>query len=88
MSILNGPFGQAINGVKCKIVKYYNLSFEYTASYDQDTVQMAYCIPYTFTDLNNYLNVKRKKCENKKYYSEGRLCMSLGGLPVPIITIN
>lgn len=49
---------------------------------------MAYCIPYTFTDLNNYLNVKRKKCENKKYYSEGRLCMSLGGLPVPIITIN
>ena len=35
---------------------YYTLSFTYKFIHDQDTVYFAQCYPYTYSDLNNYLN--------------------------------
>lgn len=53
----------------CQLSQYYKLSFEYSTIYDNDIVQMAYCVPYTYTDLKDYLELKRKKCEARKFYN-------------------
>lgn len=35
---------------------YYTLTFTYNFPYDNDLVYFAYSYPYTYSDLNNYLN--------------------------------
>lgn len=79
---------EIFNSYNAKNQMYYKLSFEYNTIYDNDTVQIAYSVPYTFTDLRSYLDIRKKKYANQKFYTEGRLCMSLGGLPIPLITIH
>lgn len=51
-------------------------------------MQIAYCIPYTYTELISYLNALEKKVVDRDYFTMSNLCTSLGGLPVPIITIT
>lgn len=36
--------------------------------YENDVIQMAYCVPYTFTNLREYLDLRRKKCESKSTF--------------------
>ncbi len=47
------------NGIKRENLKYYKsyytLTFTYEFEYSDDNVYFAYCYPYTFTDLKNYL---------------------------------
>ena len=37
--------------IKSRINPSYRLSFTYQCNYDNDVVQMAYCVPYTYTQL-------------------------------------
>lgn len=36
----------------------YTLSFKITFPYDNDTVYLSHCYPYTYSDLTAYLNLK------------------------------
>ncbi len=38
-----------------RILNYYTLSFSYTFEHEDDTVFFAYSYPYTYSDLNEYL---------------------------------
>jgi hypothetical protein len=64
------------------------LTFEYKFEYDSDIVFFAHYIPYTYSDLGNYLC--RLEC-NKEIEDRMRidyLCNSLGRLPVHGLTIT
>lgn len=67
---------------------YYTLSFVYTFEYDRDVVYFAHCYPYTFTDLQSYLN----KCALQPTSSEilriDTLCSTNAGNDCPVLTIT
>ena len=45
------------NSMKRKTVgHYYTLTFSVQFPFDNDTVYFAHCYPYTFSDLQRYLN--------------------------------
>jgi len=58
----------------------YRLTFEIYTSFEDDTIQIAYCIPYTYSQLTNFLHTQSKKAEGKGYLKISKLCNSLGGL--------
>ena len=60
------------------------MSFEYEFEFDDDEVYFAYCIPYTYSDLLDYI----KENKNEKYMVESKLGVSLGGLDIPLLTIT
>ena len=69
-----------------EIPKYYNaLSFTYEFPYDNDTVSMAFGQPYTYTDLQKYLQLLEDKC---KYITRETLCYTILGNPCDILTIT
>jgi hypothetical protein len=49
---------------------------------------MAYCIPYTYSRLGEFLKQLTVKPENKTYLKISKLCHSLGGLEVPLIIVH
>ena len=65
---------------------YYTLSFTYNFRYAHDTVFFAYAIPYTFTDLSEYLN--KIKTNYKEIARIDTLCTSLAGNPCEVVTIT
>jgi cytosolic carboxypeptidase protein 2/3 len=65
--------------------KYYELSFTYDFKQKQDTVYFAYCVPYTFSKMQARLRQIKTK---RDIVREDRLCYSLSGLPVPILTVT
>lgn len=66
---------------------FYHLSFDITTNFSNDTLRIAYCVPYTYSDLLLFLKDLKKKNIGKRYYNEGKLCRSLGGLNIPLITV-
>lgn len=78
--------------------KYYQLSFDYTFTREDDIVYFAYAIPYTFSKLHNFLkNVVRSHDEllmdtqiaqKPSFIRESKFCHSLSGLEVPMLTIT
>ena len=68
----------------------YHLTFTITAEYENDEIQLAYCIPYTYS----YLNSTIKRLEARvgehpdKIMKVRRLCSSLGGLDLHQVTIT
>ncbi|XP_064634317.1 cytosolic carboxypeptidase 2-like isoform X2 [Lineus longissimus] len=67
---------------------YYSLTFTCEFPYDNDTVYVAHCYPYTYTDLQDYIlnimndPVKSKICKQKV------LCRTLAGNMVYVLTIT
>ncbi|XP_074660081.1 uncharacterized protein LOC141912655 [Tubulanus polymorphus] len=67
---------------------YYSLSWTMQLPYDSDTVYIAHCFPYTYTDLQDYIldimndPVKSKICKQRV------LCRSLAGNLVYVLTIT
>lgn len=57
---------------------YYSLTFEVNFKYDLDTVYFAHCLPYTYSDLAEYV---KKTCtyKNKDKIRKTVLCKSLAG---------
>lgn len=64
------------------------MSFEYTFEYDDDEVQFAYCVPYTYSHLLKFINQLTNKYGDSGYLKVSKLCNSLGALEVPLLTIH
>ena len=66
------------------------LSFELTFDYEDDLVYIASSTPYTYSMLMNHLKAvgKKQASYKKKVFEMDTLCRSLGGLPVPVLTVT
>ena len=58
---------------------YYTLTFTYDFEYDDDTVYFAYCYPYTYTDLKQYLQAVERHPEKSKFCVIRTLTTTLAG---------
>jgi Zinc carboxypeptidase/Cytosolic carboxypeptidase N-terminal domain len=65
---------------------YYTLSFTYNFKYESDLVYFAYAVPYTYTDLSDYL--KKVSLDYGKIARVDTLCYSLAGNPCEVLTIT
>ncbi|CAD8189790.1 unnamed protein product [Paramecium pentaurelia] len=63
--------------------QYYCLSFTLLNKKRDDKLRIAYCVPYTFSQLNNFL-----KSLNSKYMEQSYFCYSLSGVQVPKLTFS
>lgn len=57
------------------------MSFSYDFSLVQDTVQFAYCIPYTYSKLNKFLTTLAN-------FKQLTPLKSLSGLAIPVLSIT
>ncbi|KAL4436239.1 hypothetical protein ABPG74_015830 [Tetrahymena malaccensis] len=69
---------------------YYTLQFSYKFENNNDTVYFAHCYPYTYTDLNNYLNglLSSNPQEMSKICQRKKLCLTLAKNKCDILTIT
>jgi murein tripeptide amidase MpaA len=51
-------------------------------------VQLAYCIPYTYSRLGEFLQGLSSRPEAKQFLKISKLCSSLGGLEVPLLVVH
>lgn len=54
------------NKVKRKGTGYYTLTFVLDPPFADDTLYLAYCYPYTYSDLQTYLKVRKAVCCDKR----------------------
>lgn len=66
----------------------YRLSFEFYTNYEDDEVQIAYCIPYTYSRLGEFLQKLTVRPDARNFLKVSKLCHSLGGLEVPLLIIH
>ena len=67
---------------------YYRLSFQYYTQYEDDEIQISYCVPYSYTRLGQFLGKLSAKSKTKDFLKISKLCNSLGGLEVPLIIVH
>lgn len=65
---------------------YYSFTFTHTFEFDQDQVYFAYSIPYTYTDLTNYLCEIESRHLN--YVTRNTLCRTIAGNKCEYLTIT
>ena len=65
---------------------FYSLSFSYDFRYAGDTVFFAYSIPYTYSELSNFLQYIREK--HQKIARVNPMCKTLAGNTCEMITIT
>ena len=66
----------------------FRLSFEYYTQYDNDEIHISYCVPYTYTQLGEFLQKLTSRPETKQFMKISKLCTSLGGLEVPLMVVH
>ncbi|XP_046625270.1 cytosolic carboxypeptidase 2 [Neodiprion virginianus] len=66
----------------------HTLTFNLSFPHDQDTVYLAHCYPYTYTDLQEYLGSIINDPAKTKYTKLRLLCRSLAGNNVYYLTIT
>ena len=69
----NGIIRSEINKVQNaknddNIFTYRTLSFSYEFQYDDDNIFFAYCYPYTYSDLQEYITNIEKNSQNSAYF--------------------
>ena len=67
---------------------YYTLSFDYKFEHAEDEVWFAHAVPYTYSDMQNMVKGHLDRPETQSYLRADILCNSLGGMPVPLLTIT
>jgi cytosolic carboxypeptidase protein 2/3 len=65
---------------------YYTLSFTYDFAYESDTVQFAYCYPYTYTELLKDLDII--EYNNTEIVKRQTLCKTIADKRCDILTIT
>ena len=77
------------NGAGEGIDNYFTLSFTYEfEAHTDDEVWFSHAIPWTYSEMNEkLLNIKANSNFNE-FISTELLCLSLGKLPVPLVTIT
>ena len=73
---------------KDSLKQLHSLSFEYKFEYDYDIVYFAHFVPYTYTDLVNYLCTLRANDALKDRMRVDHICNALGGAPLYGLTIT
>ena len=68
--------------------KHYTLSFKVSADYPEDTLEIAYCPPYTFTKLSTFIKSTVSLHKDRDIIIDDHLCCSLGGFKVPLLTLT
>ena len=66
----------------------YTLSFSFTCRYSNDTVYFAYGVPYTFSDLQEYLVHILSQPQNAHTLRHRTLTHSVAGNPCHLLTIT
>ncbi|XP_043267554.1 cytosolic carboxypeptidase 2-like [Venturia canescens] len=66
----------------------HTLTFNITFPHDQDTVYLAHCYPYTYTDLQEYLSRISSDPVKTKFTKLRLLCRTLAGNNVYYLTIT
>mmetsp|Transcript_1689 Transcript_1689/g.2415 ORF Transcript_1689/g.2415 Transcript_1689/m.2415 type:complete len:371 (-) Transcript_1689:969-2081(-) len=67
---------------------YYTLSFSLEMKYDHDTIYLAYCYPYTYTDLREDLRRLEAKPDMQRKMRRRSLCKTIGGNECYLLTIT
>ena len=75
------------NGEEDEITNY-TLSFNIEFPHDQDEVYLAHCYPYTYTDLQDYLNKIQNHPIKSNFTKLRLLCRTLAGNNVYYVTIT
>lgn len=66
--------------------KTYQLQFTFNFTEPGQVVYFAYSVPYTYSDLEKF--IRDIKTANPKIVGSRRLCESLGGELIPLLTIT
>jgi len=66
---------------------YYSLTFELKFNHDMDTVYLAHCYPYTYSDMTEFI---KRECtfQNKDKIRRTVLCRSLAGNDVDMLIVT
>lgn len=72
--------------IQGRLTYNYIYSFSYDFSYEDDETSFAYCIPYTYSQLNDH--ILQWKSLHTPIFKHQTLWKTLSGLPVPVITIT
>ena len=67
---------------------YYSLTWTVTFAHDRDTVYFAHCYPYTYSDLQDYLNDIQNDPIKSKFCRQRLLCRSLASNCIQLLTIT
>jgi cytosolic carboxypeptidase protein 2/3 len=67
---------------------YYTLTFRVQFSNDNDTVYFAHSYPYTFSDLQRYLNTLEADPKKKLRFRRKTMCQSCAGNNVDMLVIT
>ena len=68
--------------------RYSTLTFTLVAEHDHDLVHVAHCYPYTYTDLNEYLDELASASEYRSMLRINPLCKTLAGNTCFVLTIT
>lgn len=66
----------------------YTLKFSHTFEYDMDTVYFAYSYPYTYSQLNEFLNKLESNENIREYFTRKTLCRTIAGNKCEYLTIT
>ena len=76
------------NHIKRRGGYYYTATFTVDFPHDDDTVFMAYCFPYTYSDLQRYLCALEKDPKRSNRFRRRPLCQTLAGNNCDLLTIT
>jgi hypothetical protein len=67
---------------------YFTLTFRLTSRYDNDTLYVAHCHPYTYSDLCKHLNKIMSDSKKRNKIRRKTLCLTIAGNPCDVLTIT
>eukprot|EP00965_Chrysotila_dentata_P062353 2066246-Pleurochrysis_carterae.AAC.2 len=67
---------------------YYTCSFTLYVEHSDDVLYLAYCHPFTLTDLKVYINRLEADPSASRRFRRRPLCLSLAGNPIELLTIT
>eukprot|EP00940_MAST-03C_sp_MAST-3C-sp2_P001519 g1519.t1 len=67
---------------------FYTLTFTVEFPHDHDTIYLAYCYPYSYTDLKQYLHRLESDPERSRHLRRRPLCFTLAGNPCDLLTVT
>jgi hypothetical protein len=78
------------NNVRRHVVtkSYYTLTFTFTFDHSEDSVYFAYCFPYAYSDLQDYLDSLEANVDTFNFVTRKLLCRTLAGNRCDYLTIT
>ena len=76
------------NHIRRRSGYYYTLSYKLRVLHAADVTYVAYAHPYTYTDLNRYLNALESDPSAAKRFRRRPLCETLSGNTIEMLTVT